>query len=624
MERKTLDLRNIGASKVTSSEIPPDTEVVLLSGNQLNSLPVNFFYKNTRIMEIDLSSNNLTSLRCLSCFTCLEYLDISGNNLELDDLISIKKICVIEIKTEFNSFVQNIGENPYMLPALLSKAWIINGQFITDFEREQVKFYKTTMEFGEIFLNSRRQTGPTPIKSSSVHSAKEYIHDIVFKNAKNQVVVSSTSGSRIIQLTKRPQVEKLFYLANYYKIEATQGDFIDYFGVILGLLSHLWTDESLDLIPRLLCRAHWYVIQENVKKLQQWELLVLLYCYYQKVHPTDSIEQELWKALNAKKYVEKGKIPLLGSTPRLMISAFISRGIAFSTAEATPTSIDDLRAYLKFRKSCGFTELDSTLSSVYQELIAPFYVPSGPKPSTGDTIELVHPVSGDWVKAKIIFLKNGRVYSRTDDDVVSQLPGASMFWDGRGVWREAARKEFKTNNNGQIPQIQTFITAADIGGAPPPLDLAQLAQSFAPPPPATVRVAPADRNAFLQLGRETMRSSPFIRTSVDPEKAKYIEKWRLFRGIVEPPCPGQRKSSRAPHSARKTQTIHDVVNVVQGLEYIPGRKLRKFSVKIFNPVTGKYKYDWINEADISDEEAEQLMILYREHIATKMSIVEKV
>ena len=67
---------------------------------------------------------------------------------------------------------------------------------------------------------------------------------------------------------------------------------------------------------------------------------------------------------------------MVGSIPRLVIAAFIARAIATSEGETSNMATDDLRAYFKYRRSCGFTQLDKIYkwTSLYPFSTFIFYI----------------------------------------------------------------------------------------------------------------------------------------------------------------------------------------------------------------------------------------------------------
>jgi hypothetical protein len=348
--------------------------------------------------------------------------------------------------------------------------------------------------------------------------------------------------------------------------------------------------------------------------MKPFELMLLLFRVSQKAAPRSRVEADLWTASGIDKFVRTGKMPLIGSTARLILAAFIARAIALSPAELSPSGASDLRAYFKFRRACGFTELDASIESVYQEVVAPLWQPRRALPDPGDAIELVHPLTGEWARGRVIVARSGRVYANVGG-VIAHLLASSVFWDGRGLWREAAKRDVRVRGPDR-EQARIFVTAAD------GLDFAAVRQSFAAPP-ASARVAPADRSAFLQIGRESMSTSPFRSEfqakPVDLDAGNLMEGWQTFRGIVEPPFPKSERSARmGRHNPRQTQIVKSVVNVVPGRDYAVAQRYKRFNVRFMNAITGRFHYSWVTEDEIDRETADKLMRKFREHCAQKL------
>ena len=623
---RTVDLRNSSKTELLQDEIPNDTEVLLASHNEISEIDFRFFFKNSYLWEIDLSHNNLKDLSFLKPFKTLGFLDISANNIGIEQLLDLRQTIILRINLSDNRFDSVMQQHPLFIPTLLSKSWIIDDHFITDFERGIHRKYIDSLEFGSILLSSDGLPKSKMNHESYAQAGKLLVQDHDFQLSTGGIALSHPRGGPLYKLDTQGQFERLSYLRSVYPFELPRGSFIDYFGLAAAILAKIWIGQPLDTIPRLLCRAYWFGIGDDVSKMKEYELMVLLCTIFSTVKPTLKLESEMWSALNVERFVKIGKVPMIGSTPRMIVTALIARAIAASVAEPSDDVVRDLRAYFKFRKACGFTNMDSSLEAMHEEFVAPFYQPDRVLPQLNDVLELVHPVTGEWVQSKVLSTKNGRVFA-TVDDVIAQIPASSTFWDGRGVWREAAQKEKLPRIGEHKEATRTFITAADLIGETggneklERLDLSKIGQSFAPPA-ASARVAPANRVVFLEIGREAMRTT-FAAKEVEVDESKFMKGWRTFRGIVEPPFPRPERTFRSPRNyPRKTQVVENVVNVTPGKEYEEGKHYRRFNVRLKNRLTGKSEYSWLTEEELSPPDVEVLMARYREHIASKMDFGE--
>jgi hypothetical protein len=612
MDLVTVDLRRSGKASMSQDDIPLATERILLSYNDITLIPTPFFFGHNHAIEFDLSHNRLRSITFLRCFGALRFLDVSGNNLSVEDLMDLHPTIIMRIDVRDNTFTDIFYEHPLFIPTLLRHCWIINDVFQTDFDRSQHEAHENGLEFGEILVASQRHPGSTIKHHSTGQSGRLVLEDRAFE-LDTKIVFTPARVEILKKLDPLPQIDRLQYLATQFAFELPDGDFADYFGLAVAVLAHIWINEPLPTVPHLLCRTYWFAIGEDVLRMRHFELTLLLYRLCLKPRPFSTIENELWNSLNPDRFVRTGKAPLLGSTSRLLIAAFLARAIALVSSEASTAAADDLRCYFKFRKSCGFTSLDSTIESVYQEIVAPLWQPARSVPRSGDPIEVVHPLTGEITTAHVIITRNGRVYAR-HDDIIAQVFACQIFWDGRGIWREATRKEAKfLMKQKEREQIRTFVTAADLTEAENEPDL-----SIATPA-ITVKVTPPDRSMFLQIGRASLKVSPFVNEAEPPDESRLMPGWKTFRGIVEPPFPkperGNRRSRRNPQRA---DLINGVVNVVRGTDFGDGMSPRRFNVRTTNMLTGRSRYAWVTEDEITPEDSERLMEIYRAHVASKM------
>lgn len=659
MDSKVFDARNQNLSTLSSKDVPNNIEEFLVSHNNLTTLDFDFFFKKFFVSTIDLSYNQFNSLSFLRCFRCISFLDISNNFLDIDDLFDIRNCVILRLVLNNNNFEGAMNNDPLLVPTIVSHAWVINGDFITDQQRQLFRNYESTLEYGNSILTSGRFRSTKPTYLSTAQAGKFYISNHDYTNEKG-IQFSPSSCAPALMVDESTQYERIQYLSQLQQFELREGDFQDYFGLALGLLSKLWIDEKVQLIPRSLCRAYFFNISEDIIKMENWELTVLLLRISDRITASNEVEEEIWESLGVDKYLHDGALPLIGSTARLILSAFIARAIVTTDDGPSDASTNDLRVYFKYRKSCGFTKLETSIESVYMETVAPFYTPNGyNQAEKNDKIEYVHPLTNEWSISAINKIKNGRIFILAENQtLVVQIPVSSIFWDGRGVWREMARRGGAGSNYSYSPEkkkAKMFITAADMTQSneinyEPPIpnyyidnsnndEIDNNTQNNEIPIPEA-NFEPIIEKIPIQSGNypfdaslsgrsfnaknSILRSTTvFAQPPVSVDEKKMMPGWRKFRGIVDPPSPKSQRSNRRsikfslPYGGK----IKDVINVIKDQEYVNGKQMKKFNVKIYNELTKKTKYIWIAESEISKEDANQLNEMYNSHVANKMKTV---
>lgn len=648
---KKLDFSHKELEELNSTDIPNDTEELDVSYNNLFELDFSTFFKKIRVWFLNLSHNQLSSLSFLRCFKSIGFLDVSDNLIEIDDLFDLRDIVIVRINLKNEYFNHLSKSDPYVIPTILRHSWIINDDFITDYQRECYSKYEETLEFGNSILLWRRFKGPKPVHSSVHQAGKNYIldHQIESQTEKD-VIFNPPLGESAYRTDDKSQLDKIKYLSNsfLFQFQLPKGEFEDYFGLTLGILSVLWVGGQVDSIPRLLCRSYWFCVSEDVNKMKNWELFVLLFVISNQIRQQNENFQmhiEIWKSLTVEKYLEVGKIPIVGSTPRMILAAFMSRAIAITECEFSETFSNDLRAYFKYRKTCGLVQLDQTINSVYLELIAPFYQPKNiQRPMKNDRINCIHPLSGEWISSKIKYVKNGRIFILLDD-VISQIPSYSVFWDTRlGIWREDSKKSVK------MPEInlrkaqpfrrkKMFITAStrftnpedEISTKNNEEDEINIKNNVEEEDDSDINLSNIDklinRNNmvnFIPKPPDSVRAGNFNRRVFEPTPVNYDESklmpgWRTFRGIVDPPRTRSKRINRVHAGLGPGQSIQDVVNVVKGNDYSNGKRVKRYNVKIFNVLTKKNKFAWITEDEISKKDVKKLNEIYQRHTTNKLN-----
>jgi len=601
--QKYIDLSGKFLSQIESSEVPNDVESIDLSNNEIICLPDDFFLKKHKLWNVLLNNNRIDNTKFISCFRGLNNLDLRNNQLEIDDILPIRHIFLIHLRISGNPLLNHFKSHNIALIALLKHVWILDGTFITDSERKRAKTFKTTLSFGEKILEARKNKEKQLKIASISQAATAFIKGVSCKFVEPGSFLHPLSAP-IQALTKRPQIERLKHLLMLNPIELPQGTFLDYFSIVLALLHSLWVNGSISLVPRLLSRSYWFLLSEKLEKSENWEKWLYLLKLSECIKPIQPVECELWKAMAVNKYLETGEPPLIGSIPRLVLFSYIYRSIDPEDYLLN----DDLVLYQRFRDAAGVSSLDDDIISIHREIIAPI-PPAHQIPKKGDKISVYHPLEKDWVVSTTIGSKNGRVFSQYDS-IVFHLPSMSLFFDGRGIWKEAYIQE-----KHEKPKVNdsTFMTEGETEKEQENQQTESKTKSITLPQLKKPRIAPSDPQFFLKSNQIMLSKSPFIE--------RKVMKQELFRGIVDPKAPIRNTIPKTAPSRRPNQFVNGVVNVILGQELSNGHKLRKFHVKLHNPITNKSQYIWINEDEVSEDDVKRLVDLYKTHIESKMAIV---
>ena len=610
---KTLDLRGQNLKEIPLDQAPEDVEVLQLSNNKIEVLQHEIFLKRKLIFEIDLSRNLLKNISALQCLQCLSILDLRFNSLKLKDLIYLRFSTIGHLKLFGNDFQNDPNYKPMLIPAIIPNAWIIDGIFVTDHIRKMAKSLRDSKSF--YYDVMPRGRGDDTEMTLSEKSIFEYCSKIEYETMPSRTHMAP-QGAGLVSYSSKTQTERLRFLKKDFNFTLKKGTFIDYFALVLGILTEQWFGESVSIIPRHLSRAYWYEFQEDMPEFVNWKQLLVLQDIVDVIKPETQYEKDLWDALMVTRFLSSGKPPLPGSTSRLILTAFLARAIAQS--DVTINQCDDLRIYFKYRRTCGFTSNDDGIEAVFNEILAPFALPSGPIPNIGDRIAIAHPLTGEWNEGKAVAIRLGRIFIKVDDIIV-QMPVSALFWDGRGIWRENARKDSlnqsPTSSRRRRTNTRTFLTQSDTDkneeDKPKEILVELTRPAFKPPPTIPLNIAPDNGMAFVEQSRETMRKSKFI--------DRTIRKSATFRGIVDPPFASVRPKTarRPPAESTSSQVVDGVVNVVQGKEISEGRFLKKYQVKMVNQMTNRSKYMWINEDDVTEYDVAKLDELYQKHLLSK-------
>lgn len=194
-----------------------------------------------------------------------------------------------------------------------------------------------------------------------------------------------------------------------------------------------------------------------------------------------------------------------------------------------------------------------------------------------------------------------------------QLPLVGLYWDGRGTWREAQPRDDNRNKarRAKTQLSRAFVTISKTQ------EEDEMAQTLPESPKQqfpTMREPHASNPvSVLMSSMKRMNSTKFIDRTMKPVET--------FRGIGDPVRPQHRTIPRNAPARKPNQFVQDVVNITPGHDMGYGKKSRRFNVRVENALTHKSQYIWINEDEVSPEDVERLMNLYRKHIESKMTII---
>lgn len=675
-------IANQNRTTISKNEIPNKTTYLDLSRNQIEKLDNDFFENCPKLWNVNLSHNKLKTLSFAHDLAAIEVLDISYNNLSFDNLIDIFHIYVIQLKLQGNKFISKIN-NFLVLPAVLTHAWIINGIFITDYMRKQAKEFSESLSFGEEIMKLRKDQYTTSKQASISNSAHDFLNGTAVKFNEPGTYISRT-GLLMKEYNEKPQINRLNLIMQLNPIELLNGTFTDYLGVSMGILSFFWMQIPVDLIPRTLCGNYWMVIVRQIEKIEQYQLVLLLMKISEVIEPEDEIRKSIWECLGVNYYLQTGEIPKSGSTPRLLLSAFLE-----NSPDAPNT--EDRILFNKLRKSAKIDPVDvedindRLFQQIYNEILAPLPSVACDQPKKGHTIALRHPFYPEkWVNATILSCKNGRVYSRLEHFIV-QLPILSVYWDGRGVWREAVptidpkpieeeeeeQNEDQMQNVDDTEKVQLNNTQNDI------TKINTTNKSCLPQIRAKSEIRQVEHDKGYRVGiynpisslRKTSSPGNYNRSNISVKKASTLGKSAINDVLSNTPLTAQ-KAIKASKSKKRTQSklvdnqptfvtdgsmqrgavygspiiagplkperkavmmasptrrpnmyIQDVINITFGQEMGNGKKLRKFNVRTENLLTHKSQYIWIAEDEISPEDVKRLVELFKKHIESKYTII---
>lgn len=682
MEEETIisaDLRGKSLETITPDDIPPKARDIFLSNNKIAKLPNDIFFTKCRIWNIYLDYNVLSDLKFITCFQYLGTLDIRHNSLEIDDILDLRRIDILHLYLQDNNFQKYTNSGPLTIPALLKKAWIIDGYFITDHIRRKAKEFKKTKQFGEIILSARRHPLPFHCQESISNAAKSFLGGSECRFVDPSRFLNST-GIAIQFLTGKPQIDRLTYLKTQSSYKLPEGDFFDLFGIALGILSNHWCGFPIQLIPRVISRAYWSLISETFEKIENWVEFVILSQIDACISPRNDKENDVWSRINLRKYLQQGSIPQLGSFPRLLISAIIYRS---EELDEKILKSEDMMIYVKFRNSYDFGPIDKDFDVIYNEMFMELPCEMTVIPHLNDSVSIRHPFTNNWVSCDVIELINGRAILKIDNRFIQPIWIESLYWDGRGLFREKQKIEDPIQKPKQKEEIidddllfdkpsqkvskrKTFLTITD--SVLDTESTKQDAEKFSIPlPPCAIppkNIIPREDPSYFLRTSQSMLSNKSINKINDNNynitktrninvnlnepklvkmklKKKKTEKKVFshstlshplkttktmptsFRGIVDPNPTRPKKSfivGAAP-AKKPTQVVDSVINITLGAEISNSRRIRIFHVRVVNTITKKFSYVKVKEDEISEEDASRLVDLYRQHIESKMIII---
>ena len=616
-EMSVCDLRARELETVDREDIGVDTECLLLSNNRLAQLSAQVFNGRYKMWDVDLSKNELRNVRALAIYKILHLLDLSDNCLELDDLLDLRPIFVFSLKLEGNPFDRFTNDNILFYIALLKRVWVIDGIFVTDYLRQRAKEFKKSMCFSETVLAARRTPITQHPTASSAVAASSFLAGTECKYHEPGVY-ANPHGTELRDLCKKPQIERLIYM---WKSEKLRFDFpepneYEKLAMVCGILGHQWLGVPISTITKVVSRNYWSELSPEVDQAEHWEEFVMLLEFSRNINLLDEIPREIWATLNVNRYLETGKPPLVGAAARMVLCSMLFDS---DVSDEELYAIPDMKCYDKMMTAMPVKETPGLLERVYHEVLEELPFELRREPCVNDIMSVRHPLTDKWVDGVISHAVNGRVYTTLGKKVIVHLPMTALFWDGKGKWREMRPSATEVKKGSNIGN--TFLTIAEAVAStkntkPDPRRYA------VPLPPNKVskrNVTPKDPTFFLRTSQSMMHTSPFVE-----KKRKLTEREKgfpSFRGIVDPVRPKTAVRKKAPSTRRPNQIIQGVINISLGDEIEPGRRIRKFHVKVQNMMSKKISYAWISEDEIPEEDVRTLVNMYRKLIESKMTIL---
>ncbi|XP_078417959.1 uncharacterized protein LOC144692747 isoform X2 [Cetorhinus maximus] len=113
-----------------------------------------------QLWKVDLSNNKIKGLDGLRQFIALGTLDLSGNLLTWKELQKIRHIQILDLRLYGNPALQNDAHYRVHVVDCLSRAWMVDGHFVTSKERHSV---------AQFFLDSALSGHPI-----TVHLMKQF------------------------------------------------------------------------------------------------------------------------------------------------------------------------------------------------------------------------------------------------------------------------------------------------------------------------------------------------------------------------------------------------------------------------------------------------------------------
>jgi hypothetical protein len=612
-----VDLQRRDLKNVEREQVPYETETLILSNNQLTALTPGIFDRHFAIFDIDLSFNELTSLKALVYFKGLNELDLRHNCLEIDELLDLRHIHIFHLRLSDNNFQKYTHKYPLTIIALLKRCWIIDGTFITDHTRAQAKEFKKTINFSNTILAARRSQPKELRMAGATSSAQSFLAGTSCKFIEPGKFMHPHCRELAL-LSKHSQLERLGCIKRRvaFRFDLIEGNFLDYLSLVMGILGHHWMKVPIEWIARTVEKSYWQLNSTKISVLENWEEWKLLATIVPNVHPNGDTEVEVWNALCVSDYMESGVLPVLGSKPRLLLCSVLSHsGLQIQQLE----EIDDMKVYFKFKAQLSNLRQiseDSLLSSVHREMLGELPFDSPRIPKRKDVLAVRHPLTDTWVNSTIFSVEKGRIFASIGQEIVVQLPIAGLFWDGRGKWRESVQVAPRPSTSLSKSRDKMFLTVSQA--------VEEIERSVSRPASRAIikgaeqssgwRVSPMDREYFLQKGREGMRKCGFMPKRTERSGCE-------FRGIVDPVMPPLRSVRRGEKTRTPDYVVQKVTNISFGREIAPGRRIRKFHVEVKGMTSKKMSYICINEDEIGDEDVRRLCELFRRQIESKMVVV---
>ena len=138
-----LDLHNREFDSMSGLEECINMHTLFLSYNKINQLTS---IADCPLWRLDATHNGLTSISEMARFAAFGFLDLSFNNLSIEEIKELREVKIFSLTLRHNPDIDKIPFRRKLLVNLLPKVWILDGVFVTSKEaREAHNFFARSL-----------------------------------------------------------------------------------------------------------------------------------------------------------------------------------------------------------------------------------------------------------------------------------------------------------------------------------------------------------------------------------------------------------------------------------------------------------------------------------------------